>query len=97
MNTKLIVAFVLLGVLTVAAIGLVSAQVASPSPSPNGAQTDGVWGWMGRCLGRSAQCYGTQAPGYACQPTVDPNTGEVPYQGYCGNGYGCGRMRGLYP
>jgi len=107
MNTKLIVALVIVGVLTVTVIGLVAAQIATSTPSPNGttsngATTGGFFGWMGRCLGfRGAQYYGTQSPTYAGQPenitVTNPNTGiSTTYQGYYGYG-GCGMMRGFYP
>ena len=67
MNTKLIVALGIVGVLAVIMIGMVavSAQVATSTPSPNGtttngASTGGFFGWMGRCLGfRSSSYYGT--------------------------------------
>ncbi len=106
MNTKLIVALVIVGVLAVAVVGLVSAQLATPTASPNGAApnatpADGFFGWVGRCFGfRNSQYYGTGAPAVqaplAANITVtDPNTGQTTnYQGYYGYG-GC--MRGFFP
>jgi hypothetical protein len=100
MNTKLIVSLVIVGVLAVAVVGLVSAQISTPTASPNGAIYNGApngafFGWMGRCLGFRAAQYGVQAP-YTAGPAnitvTDPNTGQTTYQGYFG---GC--MRGFYP
>ena len=58
MNTKLIVALVVVGVLALTVVGLVAAQAASTS-APNGttgtAQSGGFFGWMGRCLGFQKQ------------------------------------------
>jgi len=63
MNTRLTVALVIVGILAVAVIGLVAAQVATSAPSgttTNGTPSGGFFGWMGRCLGfRSSQYYGT--------------------------------------
>jgi|WetSurMetagenome_2_1015567.scaffolds.fasta_scaffold88126_2 hypothetical protein len=108
MNTKLIVALTIIGVLAaLAVVGLVSAQIATSTPSPNGtavngAQAGGFFGWVGRCFGlRGFQYYGTGTPAYQSQPAnitvTDPNTGQTTtYQGYYGNGYGrC--MRGFFP
>jgi hypothetical protein len=105
MNTKLIVALVIVGVLAVTVVGLVAAQVATSTPTPNGTNTNGVpnngfFGWMGRMMGfRGTSNYGTGTPAYQGQPAnitvTDPNTGQTTtYQGYYGYG-GC--MRGFYP
>jgi len=106
MNTKLIVASVIVRILAIAVVGLVSAQIVSPTPTTNaasnGAPAGGFFGWMGRCWGfRSTQCFGStvtpsyQAPLPANITVTDPNTGQTAtYQGYAGYG-GC--MRGFYP
>jgi hypothetical protein len=66
MNTKLIGALVIVGVLAVTVVGLVSAQTATSNPNgttTNGAPSNDFLGWMGRCFGfRSTQYYGTQSP-----------------------------------
>ena len=66
MNTKLIVALVIVGVLAVTLIGMVavSAQLATSTAIPNGtttngASTGGFFGWMGRCMGFRGSAYGT--------------------------------------
>jgi hypothetical protein len=113
MNTKLIIAFVAVGVLAVALIGAVSAQLAttqSPAESTNNAQDIGFWGWIRGCLGFSDEQYYGQAPAYRAPlqaniTVTDPNTGQTStYQGYYGYGYGYGNgyryggcMRGFYP
>ena len=103
MNTKLIAALVIIGVLAVTVVGLVAAQVATSSPNgttTNGATSGGFFGWMGRCLGfRSSQYSGTGAPIYQGLPAnitvTNPNTGTTTtYQGYYGYG-GC--MSGFFP
>jgi hypothetical protein len=99
MNTKLIVALVLVGVLAVAVVGLVSAQIATTAPNgtANGATTNGFFGWMGRCFGfRGAQNVGTGTSAYQGQPAnitiTNPNTGTTTtYQGYYG------RCMGFFP
>jgi len=107
MNTKLIVALVIVAVLAVTVVGLVAAQVATSTPTSNGsaangAPTGGFFGWMGRCLGfRGSSYYGNQPPAYASQPenitVYNPNTGTTTtYQRSQGYG-GCGMMRGFYP
>ena len=52
MNTKLIVALVVVGVLAVTAVGLVAAQIATSNPNgtTNGAANNGFIGWLGNCL-----------------------------------------------
>ena len=106
MNTRLIVALVIVGVLAIAVVGLVSAQIATPAQTPNGTASNvtpagGFFRWIGRCLDfRSPQYYGTatsanQAPISANITVTDPNTGQTAtYQGYYSYG-GC--MRGFYP
>ena len=107
MNTKIIVALALLGVLAVAIIGLVSAQIATPNPdqnrtTPYEASNNGFFGWLGRCFSFGRQYYGTQAPTYqtplpANITVTDPYTGQTTtYQSYYGYGYG-GCMRGFFP
>ncbi len=102
MNTKLIAALVIVGVLAVTVVGLVSAQTATSNPNAtttNGAPSNGFLGWMGRCFGfRSTQYYGTQSPAYTNQPAnitvTDPYTNTTTtYQGY----YGYGRCMGFRP
>jgi len=113
MNTKLLAALIVVGVLAIAVVGLVAAQVAITSPTPNGTSTGpangGFFGWIGRCMGfGNAGYYGTQAapstayPSQAGQPVnitvTDPNTGaSTTYQGYQSYGYGCGGMMGFRP
>ena len=104
MNTKLMAALVIVGVLAVTVIGLVAAQIATSTPTANGSTNEtpgsGFFGWMGKCLGfRGAANYGTQAPDYN-QPenitVTNPYTNTTTtYQGYYGN-RGCG-MVGFYP
>jgi hypothetical protein len=76
MNTKVIVALIIVGVLAIAVVGLVSAQIATSNPNgttANGATNNGFFGLMGRCFGfREAQS----------------GTGTSTYQGYTGYG-GC--------
>ena len=96
MNAKIIAALVIVGVLAVAVVGLVSAQIATPSPNPNGTtntvQNDGFFGWIGRCFRfGGAPYYGTQAPTTGNQPlnitVTDPNTNTTTsYQAYPGYG-----------
>jgi len=111
MNTQLIAALIIAGVLAIAVVGLVVAQVASTTSSPNGAATGkanvGFFGLMGRMMGsRSMQFYGTSSSsstGYPAQigqpvniTVTDPNTGTTTtYQGYYE--YGCGGMMGFRP
>ncbi len=111
MNTKLIVAMIVVGVLAVTVVGLVAAQTASTA-APNGttgtAQSGGFFGWMGRCLGfRSAYngvyYNGTQTPsnvGPAYNGQPENITVTDPNTGttttYQGYyGNGCGMMRGF--
>jgi|GEM_PF-3183586 hypothetical protein len=98
MNTKLIVALVVLGVVAVALVGLVSAQItATPSPSaaPNGAaaSANGFIGWIGRCFGYGAAPYygaqGQVAPNLPANTTVPNPYVNPPVQGYYGYGRGC--------
>jgi hypothetical protein len=99
MNTKLIVALVIVGVLALTVVGLVSAQIATSTPSPNGTTANnGFFGWMGRMMGFRGTSYGAGTPiqGQPANITVtDPNTGQTTtYQGY----FGYGRcMRGFFP
>src|SRR5208283_3487063 len=85
MNTKLMVALVVVGVLAVTVVGLVAAQAAS-TPALNGttgtAQSGGFFGWMGRCLGfKGTQYYGTGTSAYQGIPAnitvTNPNTGTT--------------------
>jgi hypothetical protein len=105
MNTKLIMALILVGVLTVA-VGLVSAQITTPTTTPsttssNGTPNGGFFGWVSRCFGLgSPQYYGTQSPAYQAPlpaniTVTDPYTRQTTtYPGY----YGYGRcMQGFYP
>jgi hypothetical protein len=104
MNTKLIVAVVLVGVLAIITVGLVAAQIATANPdgtTANRAIYSGFFGWIGRCLGfKGASYYGTQAPAYPIQAenitVYNPYTGTTKtYQGCYGYGR-CGMM-GFYP
>jgi hypothetical protein len=98
MNTKLIAALVIVGVLAVTILGLVAAQIATSNPNgttTNSLTNNGFFGWMGRCLGfKGASSYETQSPAFANQheniTVTSPNT--TTYQGYYGNGR-CGMMR----
>jgi hypothetical protein len=91
MNIKLVVTFVLVGVLAVFVVGLVSAQIASPTPNgatTNGVTSNGFFGWMVRCLGsRGAPYYETETPAFPQQAlnitVTDPNTNTTPsFQGH---------------
>ncbi len=97
MNTKVIVALVIVGVLAIAVVGMVSAQIATSTPNgttANGASGNGFFGWMGRCFGfRGTQNSGTDTSTYQGLPenitVTSPNTGTTTiYQGYTGYG-GC--------
>ncbi len=101
MNTKLIAALVIVGVLAVVVVGLVSAQIATKAPNgtANSETTNGFFGWMGRCFGfRGAQYDGTETlvdQGLPSNITVTnpyTNTTTV-YQGP--SGYG--RCMGFFP
>lgn len=100
MNTKLIVALIIVGVLAVAVVGMVSAQIATSTPNGTqaGATNNGFFGWMGRCFGlRGAQNYGTGTSVSQGQPlsitVTNPNTGTTTtYQSY-----GYGRCMGFFP
>jgi hypothetical protein len=101
MNTKLIVALVAFGVLAVALLGAVSAQLVTtqtPTQSPDSVQNIGFWRWIGRCFGFiDEHHFGAQEPLQANITVTDPNTGQTStYQSYFGYGYG-GCMRGYYP
>ena len=96
MNTKLLAALIVAGILAIAVVGFVAAQVATTSPTPNGTSASangGFFGWIGRCFGiRGAPYYATtQAPANQSQPitvtVTDPNTNTTTtYQGYPGYG-----------
>ncbi len=72
MNTKLLAALIVVGVLAIAVVGLVAAQAASTTAAPNGTTSSatrngGFFGWMGRCMGfrstnTNAYINGTQTP-----------------------------------
>ena len=100
MNTKLIAAIVIVGVLAVMVVGLVSAQIATSTPNgptANGAANNGFFGWIGNCFRfRNAPAYGSQSSIAPNLPAniiaTDPNTGTTTtYQGY----YGYGRCMGF--
>ncbi len=91
MNTKVIVTLVIVGVLAIAVVGMVSAQISTSSPNGvvNGAVNRGFFGWMGRCFGFREAQYGTGTSTFQGQPTnitvKNPNTGTTTtYQGYTG-------------
>ena len=96
MNTKLLVALVIVGVLAVTIVGLVAAQIVTSSPngtSANGSSSSGFFGWMGRCLGFREAQYGTGTSAYQGLPAnitvTNPYTNTTTtYQGYYGYG-GC--------
>lgn len=100
MNTKLVVALVTVGVLAVTVVGLVSAQIVSSTPGPNGTSSNGVstgsfFGWMARCLGFRGTSYSGNQPENIA--VTDPNTATTTtIQGYHGDG-GCRMMRSFYP
>ena len=80
-NTKLIVALVIVGVLAVTVVGLVAAQAVTLSPTQNGTAANRTpysvfFGWMGRMMGFRGY-YGTQAT-TGSQPlnvtVIDANT-----------------------
>lgn len=91
MDTKLLAALIVVGVLAVAVVGLVAAQVVTSSPSPNGTASNGAliggfFGWMGRLMGLGG-AYGSQSPTYVGQPqnitVTNPRNGTTTtYQGY---------------
>ncbi len=90
MNTKLIIALVLVGVLAVAVVGLVSAQIAT-SAAENETGTGGPQPYYG-------------APAYAASPAnitvTDLYTNQTPTYPYYGYGYGYGYgpcMGGFFP
>ena len=96
MNTKLIVALAIVGVLAATVIGLAAAQAATSTPVPNvtngnGGPINGFIGWMGRCFRYGEPYLGTQTPTSGSQPlnitVTDPNTNTTTtYQGYPGYG-----------
>jgi hypothetical protein len=100
MNTKLIVALVVFGVLAVTAVGMVAAQIAASNSNgtTSGTTNNGFFGWLGSCLGfRCAQNYGSTQTSLASNQPVsitvtDTSTSTTTnYQGHYG--YGCGMMR----
>ena len=106
MNTKLIVALVIIGVLAITVIGIVAVSAQTTTPTTNGTTnettTGGFFGWMGSCLGfRGSSYYGTGTSAVPQQPlnitVTDPNTNTTTiYRSYGGDGYG-GCMRGFFP
>ena len=101
MNTKLIAALVIVGVLAVTVVGLVSAQIATSNPNGtinNGATNTGFFSWIGRCFGfRGAPYYGTGTSanqGFPANITVtNPYTNTTTtYTGYYGYGPCMGRF-----
>ena len=94
MNTKLMVALVIVGVLAVAVVGMVAAQIATPTPNgtTNTSPVNGLFGWIGRCFGLRAQQYsGTQTAASQEKPVTvtvtDPNTNTTTtYKEYPGYG-----------
>jgi hypothetical protein len=100
MNSKLMVALVIVGVLAVTVVGLVAAQIATSNSSgtTNGTSNNSFFGWIGNCFRfRSTRYYGTQSQVYPSQPgtitVTNPDTNTTTtYQGYYGYGP-CGMMR----
>jgi hypothetical protein len=80
MNTKLIVALVIVGVLAVTVVGLGAAQAVS-TPAPNGTtgttQSGGFFGWMGRFMGFRS----TYTGAYYNETQTPANVGPSSYIG----------------
>ncbi len=105
-TTKIAIIIVAVAALTLVAIGLASAQIASnqtytgTTPSTPAPNNGGFFGWIGSCFGFApAQPYygnpyiAPQAP--TNSSTVAPYAPYAPYQGgYYGNGYGYGPCMG---
>jgi hypothetical protein len=97
MNTKLIIALAIVGVLAVALVGLVSAQITIPSQNgtaSGGTSINGFFGWVGRCFGYGgAPYYGSQNSVVPNQPAnataPNPYANTAPPQGYYSYGRGC--------
>ncbi len=93
-NTKIIIAIVAVTALTLAAVGLATAQIAQ-NQTQNFAGTDGnsavpaegFWGWIGNCFGyRANQAYESQY----IAPPVGTDAPAPNYQGGYSYGYGYG-------
>jgi hypothetical protein len=85
---KIIIALTVFAVLTLAIVGLTSAQNATNQPNtatdPNSVPNRGFWGWIDSCLGfRTNQPYGSQ---YVAPQR--PADGSVPTPSQGGYGYG---------
>jgi hypothetical protein len=85
-KTKIVIVFAAIAALTLAIVGLASAQIAQNQPLANtsidpntSAPNPGFWGWIGNCFGFRAN------QPYANQYVAPPQQG-----GYYGNGYGYG-------
>jgi hypothetical protein len=90
-KTKVIIALVAVAALTLTALGLASAQIATKQPhngvNPNGPSNNGFWGWIGNCFGfRNSQPYANQ---YVSPPAGTNSQIPTPSQGN-GNYYGFG-------
>jgi len=105
MNSKLIVALIVVSVLAFVVVGIVASQAAStfaPNGTTSTASSGGFFWWIGRCLGfRATYNNATQVPAYVGQPenitVTNPNTStSITYQGYYGYGQ-CGGMMGFRP
>ena len=84
-KTKIIIAFVAVAALTLAIVGLASAQIATNQPNTTTAPATGFWGWIGNCFG-----YGTNGNQYVAPQAPTDGSVPVPYQGGYGYGYGYG-------
>ncbi len=92
-RTKIIIALVAVAALTLAIVGLASAQIVtqpSSTTSPGVPFNNGFWGWIGNCFGIGAnQAYGSQ--NVVPQASTDGSSpAPTPYQGGYGYEYGFG-------
>ena len=85
-NTKIVIVFAAIAALTLAIVGLASAQIAQNQPFANTsidpntlAPNPGFWGWIGNCFGFRAN-----------QPYANQYVSPPQQSGYYGNGYGYG-------
>jgi hypothetical protein len=85
-KTKIVIVFAAIAALTLAIVGLASAQIAQNQPFANtstdqntSAPNPGFWGWIGNCFGFRAN-----------QPYANPYVSPPQQGGYYGNVYGYG-------
>ena len=94
-KTKIVIVFAAIAALTLAIVGLASAQIAQNQPFANtsidpntSAPNPGFWGWIGNCfVFRANQPYANQ---YAVPPATNSQAPAPQQGGYYGNGYGYG-------